>query len=183
MTNRSQQTFIERLSTGNPRYRLLNGGSFSASEHFSPGASETKEVYVENTSSDIYLASFFAEVRSDRGKLFQTGYNVTEDTQGEDANIVPRRTDIDASDSIVAARTGGDGETGVYSAGTLSAKRVGGAGGGAAQVTPAQLTDSGTNVITPGDNILIRVEDFSGNASELSIEAVWVEIPEEDMPL
>jgi len=182
MSNRSQQTHIQRLAAGNPTFRQLSGDTYGASAKFSPGGDATKELYIENTSSDHFLGSFFAEVRSDEGTYNVTGYDVTEDTEGAAANLVARRTDIDEAASVAVARTGGDNETGSYSAGDLTAQRVGGAGGTPTTLSPATITDAGTNVIAPGGNILIRATNFSGNASELSIEAVWAEIPAEDMP-
>jgi len=182
MTNHTESTYLERLSAGDPQYRQLNGDGYAAGAVFEPAGNNTKELYIENTSSDTYFGAFFGVVRASEGVLFQTGYNVTESTVGDGATIVSRRTDVDSDDSTAIARTGGDGETGVYTAGTLTANRVGGAGGKPTTVQPATLTDEATNVIAPGDNILVRAENFSGNPSKISIETIWAEIPAGEMP-
>lgn len=184
MPNRTDNDSLKRLAIANPHWRIVRGEGFSTGEYFADvGAGNTKQVYVENQSSDIYFGIIGVNVRSSAETRVGKAYNPTEDTQGAltTTGITNKRSSMDGTNGV--ARTGGDNETGVYSGGDEFNDKGAGAGTGAGNIMPGETGEQFMNVVDPGDSIVVEAANqTTGTISYISIDIDWVEIPAEQFP-
>jgi hypothetical protein len=185
MPNITDNNALKRISIGQPKFRLLLGESYSTGQHFSGVSTQNeKQLYLENPTSDTYYIITSLAVRSSAKVLTNKAFNVTEDTQGVDANTgVQNKRSGSPNDSSAIARIGGDNETGAYSGGRVLNTKTGGAAGGAAQLQPGVNSESGVaNVIDPGEDMCVFATNDTGNSEDMSIDIDWIEITEEEYP-
>lgn len=187
MTNNLTTTdALKRLAFANPVWRTTIGDGFSTGEYFADVTdTNTKSIVLKNPSDTHYFGVYSIKVRTSAEGKIGKAYNVTEDTQGAEptTGVTNKRSSKDGT--VADVRIGGDGETGVYSGGTsFSDKGVGAGSGDGGGATPGSTGDGGySNVIAPGDNMLLSVQNTSGGPMNyISIDIDWAEIPAGTFP-
>jgi len=185
MPNLTDNSALKRISIGQPRFRLLLGDSYSTGQYFADVSTQNeKQLYLENPSSDTYYIITSLAVRGSGNMLTNKAFNVTENTQGDNATTgVQNKRSGSPNESVAIARIGGDNETGAYSGGRVLSTKTAGAAGGAAQIQPGENSESGVaNVIDPGGDMCIFMMNDTGNTEDMSIDIDWIEITEEQYP-
>jgi len=177
---------LKRLAFANPVWRITIGDGFSTGEYFADVASNnTKSIVLKNPSGTHYLGVFEISVSTSAEAKISKAYNVTEDTEGSEptTGVTNKRSSKDGTVSDV--RIGGDGETGVYSGGdSFNDKGTGAGSGEGGGATPGSTGNGGySNVIAPGDNMLLSVQNTStAEMNYISIDIDWAEIPVDTFP-
>lgn len=182
MPNKPESTLINRMGTPVVDWWLLNGYVFSTGAYFgSVAAGNAKRLYVENTTNDRYFGIVGQEVRSSGEITVDKAFNVTEDTAGTaPATGITNKRSGNPQTTQATVAIGGDGETGVYSGGESFNDKGSGAGSGGA-ANPGVIQAAFSNVISPGDNLLLGAENTSSaQLAYLSIDLDWVELPAEE---
>jgi len=185
MANRTETDSLARLSTGDLRWRVLTGDAYYAAQSFvDVPNNDTKSLLIDNTDDSTHIAVANTIVRSEGKVVYQKAFNVTEDTQGAVAGegIMNKRSK-NGGTPVGTVRTGGDGETGVYTGGGRLSKGFVGSNGNRVSRTPGDLNEDGIiNAIDPGDNMLFEVTNQSGSTGDVMLAANWVEIPASEYP-
>jgi hypothetical protein len=184
MTHRTDNDALQRLAVANVQYHLTRGNAQSTGEYFSSvSAGNTKEIYLENPTSDTYYGIIDSSIRSAGEVKVSKAFNVTEDTQGANPSTGITNKKSGGDGSTANARVGGDNETGVYSGGTSFNDKGAGSGSSEGESHPGDAGGAFDNIVDPGDNILLGVTNESGGSlSYISIDIDWVEIPQSDYP-
>lgn len=148
MTNKSQQTYMERTDPSQGEWRLLVGDSYSTGQYFAgiPNGDQ-KQLFLDNTGNDTYTVIVGIAVRCEGKVLVDKAFNASEDTQGDppDTGVTNKRSDKNGSN--ITPRIGGDGETGVYSSGDTFNTKTAGGGGATPQIRPGETIEGVVNVI------------------------------------
>lgn len=167
MTVRSQDWRFQKLEEGE---------EFQASTVFTDVSDgDTKKVFIRAPADGPNLSQEVISVDSE-GKLFIRRFeNVSEDTQGDLMNASNLRVG-DASDNVpFDYRTGGVGETGVYSGGVLEEEAIiagavsGNKVGGGSSARPAMILSS-------GNNMLLEFENQSGQSIDFAVKFEFAEV-------
>lgn len=154
--------------------RALRQGDFLSIGKYFPnvGDSNTKKlVVVNNGIEDIIVQGI--NVRSGFRGHINKRVNVDLDTEDSNVNIVNKKTGAPNGDPDRKAFTAGDNETGAVSNPdhSFNTKYV---PAGTAQ-SPGATTDAGTNIISPGDNMVIEVTRINTSGqSNLSIDLDYI---------
>lgn len=177
--NLSDNDALKRLAFANPSWRITLGDAFSTGQYFeNVAAGNTKEIVLKNPTEDMFFGVYQSQVNASAEARVSKAFNVTEDTEGNepDTGITNKRSSKDGT--VAEARTGGDGETGVYSGGTEFNDKGEGGGTGGGNATPGAIAGGYSNIIAPGDNMLVGVtNESSATMSYASIDIDWAEIP------
>lgn len=178
----TQNIFRELAASnlGNVASALADGRAYSTGQHFEDvGNQNTKQVVVQNTSSDTALFIFDPTVRGGASFVVGKAFDPTEDTAGDapDTGITNKSSDGAAATDVTAA-VGGDNETGAYSGGDrFSDKQLGG-GTNPSRVAAGAAGDAGAvNLVAPGDSMLVEARNDSGSDANASIDIDWLEVP------
>jgi hypothetical protein len=171
---------LAAANLGNLASALADGRAYSTGEHFEDVPNQdTKQVVVQNDSTDTALLIFDPTVRGGASFIVDKAFNPTEDAAGAapTSGITNKASDGPAATDVTAA-TGGDNETGAYSGGErFSPKQLGG-GTKPSQIAAGAAGDSGAvNLVAPGDSILVEAQNDSGGAANVSIDIDWIAIP------
>ena len=132
--------------------------------------------------SEVVLVVIDPIVRADGKMRIDKTKNVTIDTAGDapPTGITSKSSDTVSSLGIV--QLGGDGETGVFSGGTAFSPKTEGSGQGGASASPGGAGESGaTNLIYPGDNLVLSAT-ADGGARTISIDMDFIEYPSKNVP-
>lgn len=181
--NQSQQTYIERLGAAQVEWRLLVGDSYSTGQYFTDVAdTNTKELFLDNSGNGSYAVITGIAIRAEGKITVDKAFNATEDTEGDPpaTGVTNKRSDTDGSN--ITPRIGGSNETGAYSGGDSFSTKVFGSNGAAVRASPGQTVETLSNVIAPGDNMLIGATNQSGGLIDMSIDVDFVEIPGDRYP-
>lgn len=184
--NISDSDALKRLAFANPAWRITLGDAQSTGEYFTGvAAGNTKQIVLKNPTTDEYYGVYGVKVRTSARAKINKAFNVTEDTQGNAPTTGITNKRSSGNGSTASVHVGGNNETGAYSGGdAFSPKGTGsgtGSGGGA---SPGATSEGGyDNVVTPGDNLLVSVQNTSGaSMNYISIDIDWSEIPEDTFP-
>jgi len=179
MPNRTDNDSLRRLASANPHWRLVLGDGQSTGEYFDAVASgDTKQLYIKNGSDTKHYGIIGINVRSPGEVKIGKALNPTEDTQGVNATEGITNKRSGGNGTTATARIGGDGETGAYSRGDKYSLKGAGGGNGGANAQPGETMEGFTNIVDPGDSILLEATNqTNGELSYISLDIDWVEIP------
>jgi len=158
--------------------KYLAQGQFHSTGQYFEGISSgnTKKVLLKNPAGSDKTFMVFSPKVACTGQL-RVGkrFNVSVDTQGSspDTGVTSKSTDSDSS--VGEVQLAGDGETGVFSGGNAFNEKV--AGGGNGSRTPGTVAGSGlSNVLTPGNNMVLELTNESTGSADGSIDIDYLEI-------
>lgn len=156
---------------------LLSGRFFSTGALFEDvSAGNTKKVLLANASeSGVDFLTLIA-TRSSAKILVNKRFNVDIDTEGAALDIVNKHSG--ASDtSSGSAQSGGDGETGAFSSGQAFSTKTLGRSGTPADASPGETSSAGvTNVVSPGDNMVLEITNDTSSSEDISIDIDFIEV-------
>lgn len=178
----AQRTSIATEYSAIPVQRLLTGEKRSSGALFE-GVTDTntKQLLVENNTSDRVLLLFEPTVRSSGQSYVRKIKNPSVDTVGDAATLVNPKTD-DATPLSVTVTTAGDGETGAISGGTNYPQLTSGSGSNPNNASPGESGQSNiTDAIAPGDSLAVEAINQSGAVSDISITAEFIAFPESEI--
>lgn len=157
--------------------KLDEGEEFEASRVFNDvGDGDVKEVFV-NVPEEVGDLELSVEdiLVSSEGKLsIQRFKNVSEDVEGDSMLVANKKIGAAAS-APFDFRTGGDGETGEYSGGSLDEENLitgsvsGNKVGGGTEARPALIVDT-------GNNYLLSFTNESGQTIDFSVQIEFAEV-------
>jgi len=172
--------FNASQNTISPSYleKYLAQGQFhSTGQYFEGiGSGNTKKVLLKNPAgSDKTFLVFSPKLACTAQLRVGKRFNVSVDTQGSSPDTGVTSKSTDSETSLAEVQVAGDGETGVFSDGNAFNEKV--AGGGNGSRTPGTVSGSGlSNVLTPGNNMVLELTNESSGSADGSIDIDYLEI-------
>jgi len=165
-----------------PTILLSSGQKWTAGELFAGVANtDTKRLVLENGYSDTALLTLEPTINSSGQFFGGKRKNASIDTAGDAATLYNPKTDVSTTPSATAT-TAGDLETGVISGGTQYPQITAGSGTNSANANPGESgTTDVSDIIMPGDNLVVSATNESGSTQDTSIVLSFVTLATEEL--
>jgi hypothetical protein len=158
--------------------KYLAQGQFHSTGQYFEGISSgnTKKVLLKNPAgSDKTFLVFSPKVACTGQLRVGKKFNVSIDTQGSSPDTGVTSKSTDSNSSVGEVQLAGDGEIGVVSGGNAFNEKV--AGGGNGSRTPGTVAGTGlSNVLTPGNNMVLELTNESSGSADGSIDIDYLEV-------